>query len=152
MRHEICHQVVIDAPASEVWAVLTDWERYPDWNPFITTLDGVLEEGARLSVAIAPPGGRGMTFRPRLLAVREHRELRWLGRVLVPGLFDGEHAFELEPLPGGRTLLVQSERFSGVLVRWLRGGLAATELGFEQLDLALKQRVEQALTPRSPRA
>ena len=143
MHAEIRHEIEIDAPASAVWAVLTDWARYPDWNPFVTSLEGERREGAGLGVRIAPPGGRPMTFRPTLLTVRDQQELRWLGRLLVPGLFDGEHAFEIRPLADGRSLLVQSERFRGLLVRPLRKTLAATRLGFEQMDLALKERAER---------
>jgi hypothetical protein len=83
-----------------------------------------------------------MTFKPTVLAAEPARELRWLGRLLVPGLFDGEHSFRIEPLPGGRSRFVQSERFSGVLVRPLRKTLDRTLLGFEQMNGALKAEVE----------
>ena len=35
----------IDAPPPEVWAVLTDFDRYPDWNPFIRAIVGDCEAG-----------------------------------------------------------------------------------------------------------
>src|SRR4051812_43292780 len=67
------------------------------------------------------PGGRGMTFRPTVLeAVPGHR-LRWLGRLLVPGLFDGEHTFAIKPLSKGRVRLVQQETFRGLLVGPMTG-------------------------------
>jgi hypothetical protein len=142
MNTEIRHEVEIDAPPEEIWAVLTDTGAYADWNSFVRRLDGELAVGARLDVEIAPPGGRAMTFRPTVVAVEPERELRWLGHLLVRGLFDGEHRFELEPLPGGRTRFVQSERFSGLLVRPLRGTLDKTQRGFAQMNEALKQRSE----------
>jgi hypothetical protein len=77
-----------------------------------------------------------------VLAAEPGRELRWLGRFLVPGLMDGEHAFRIEPIAGGRSRFTQSERFSGILVAFLKGTLRKTELGFEQMNGALKQRVE----------
>ncbi len=77
-----------------------------------------------------------------MLVAQPTRELRWLGRLLVPGLFDGEHSFQLEPLPGGRTHFVQRERFSGILVRPLGRTLAKTRLGFEQMNSALKSEAE----------
>ncbi|MEA2131661.1 MAG: hypothetical protein QOJ85_4552 [Solirubrobacteraceae bacterium] len=91
---------------------------------------------------IAPPGGRTMTFKPTVLSAEAGRELRWLGRFLVPGLFDGEHSFRLEELAGGRTRLTQAERFRGLLVGPLSGTLEKTRLGFEQMNRALKQRAE----------
>ena len=142
MKTELSHEIEIDAAPEAVWEALADTAGYAEWNPFIRRLHGELREGARLEVEIAPPGGRAMTFRPTVLAAEPNRELRWLGRLLLPGLFDGEHRFRLEPLPGGRTRFVQSERFSGLLVRLLGKGLARTLLGFEQMNVALKAQVE----------
>jgi hypothetical protein len=140
---EIRREIDIDAPPETVWAVLTDTRSYPDWNPFVRRLAGDLREGARLEAVIAPPGGRAMSFEPTVLAAEPGRELRWLGRFLVPGLLDGEHRFAIEPLPEGRSRFIQSERFTGLLVRPLRNTLRKTELGFEQMNEALRLRAER---------
>jgi hypothetical protein len=132
----------IDASPAAVWAVLTDTAAYPEWNPFMAKLDGEFTVGAKLAVRIAPPGGKPMSFKPTVLAAEPERELRWLGHFLVPGLVDGEHSLLLEPLAGGRTRFTQAERFSGILVRPMRSLLGKTELGFEQMNAALKARVE----------
>lgn len=58
----------IEADPQAVWDVLTDFPAYPDWNPFIDRIEGRPEVGARLVVHLAGNGGRGMTFRPRVLA------------------------------------------------------------------------------------
>jgi hypothetical protein len=84
-----------------------------------------------------------MSFKPTVLAAEPGRELRWLGRFLVPGLLDGEHRFAIEPLPEGRSRFIQSERFTGLLVRPLRNTLRKTELGFEQMNEALRLRAER---------
>jgi hypothetical protein len=142
MTTEIQREIEIDASPDTVWAVLADTSAYAEWNPFVRRLSGDLREGAKLEAQIAPPGGRAMTFKPTVLTAEPGRELRWLGRLLVPGLFDGEHRFRLEPIADGRTRFVQSERFSGILVDLLRKTLERTQLGFEQMNAALKQRVE----------
>jgi hypothetical protein len=73
--------------------------------------------------------------------VEPERELRWKGRLLLPGLFDGEHAFVLTPLPGGRTRLDHSERFGGLLLPLARRMIYdATLASFRALDAALAQR------------
>lgn len=95
---------------------------------------------------MTPPGGRGMTFRPTVLAAVPGRELRWLGTLGVRGLFDGEHSFTLTADGNGGTRLTQSETFSGVLVTLLRGSVRGAEAGFRALNEALTQRV-QALGP-----
>jgi hypothetical protein len=141
---ELRREIEIDAPPERVWRVVTDFAAYPAWNPFIRRISGEPREGARLEVRIEPPGGRAMTFKPTVGAVEANRELRWLGRLLVPGIFDGEHMFRIEPLEDGRSRFVQSERFGGVLVGFVSGTLAKTVAGFEQMNAALKARVEQA--------
>jgi hypothetical protein len=90
-----------------------------------------------------PAGGRAMTFRPTVLEATEGRRLRWLGHLLVAGLFDGEHSFTIRPLGDGRVRLVQQEDFRGLLVPLLAGSLDRRTLpGFEQMNQALKRRAE----------
>ena len=139
---EIETTVEIDAPPAAVWRVLTDFPAYGDWNPFVRSIEGKVHEGERLTVRLEPPGGRGMTIRPTVLAAEPERELRWKGRLMVPGLFDGEHMFRIEPINGQRSRFVHGERFTGILVSLVKGILAKTETGFEQMNAALKQRVE----------
>ena len=142
MKTELRHEIEIEAPVEAVWTVLADTSAYGDWNPFIRRLQGELREGARLEVEIAPPGGKAMTFKPRVLVAAPERELRWFGRLLMPGLFDGEHRFQIEALPAGRSRFIQSERFSGILVRPLRRALDRTHIGFAQMNKALKAEAE----------
>jgi hypothetical protein len=133
-----------------VWAVISDFAAYPEWNPFIRRISGELHEGARLEVQIEPPHARATTFKPTVRSVEPNRELRWLGRLLVPGIFDGEHSLKIEPLEGSRSRFVQSERFAGVLVWLVKGTLRKTDTGFERMNAALKERVEQEARPAEP--
>src|SRR5262249_6943795 len=93
---ELQTEIEIAAPAERVWQVLADFGAYPEWNPFIRRVTGEARTGARLEAHFQPEGARGMTFRPTVLNAEPNRELRWLGRLWLPGLFDGEHAFVLE--------------------------------------------------------
>ena len=84
-----------------------------------------------------------MTFRPTVREASPSRELRWLGHLGVPGLFDGEHAFQLEPTGAGQTRLRQNEEFRGVLVHLLPNSLFdKTRRGFEEMNRALRTRAE----------
>lgn len=141
--HHLHTEIEIDAPPERVWAVLTDFEAYPDWNSFIRFIRGALQPGARLEVRIQPSGQRGMTFRPSLLVVNRGRELAWLGRLLLPGIFDGEHHFVIEPIAEGRVRFRQSESFRGVLIPLFKASLDRdTRRGFEEMNRALKARAE----------
>jgi hypothetical protein len=136
----IATAIDIAAAPAAVWAVLMDFAAYPDWNPFIRRLQGAARVGARLEVTVQPPGSREMTFKPTVLAVEPGRDLRWRGRVLMPGLFDGEHSFRLEPTASG-CRFHHGETFSGLLVPLFGGMLAKTERGFEAMNAALGRRV-----------
>jgi len=137
-------EIDINASGERVWRVLTDFSAYGEWNPFITSISGEVRRGARLKVRVQPSGGRGMTFRPTVLAADRNRELRWVGRLLFPGIFDGEHAFLITPLENGRVRLRQQETFRGLLVPLLRRLLdGQTRAGFEAMNRALKERAER---------
>lgn len=69
-------------------------------------------------------------------------ELRWKGRLLIPGPFDGEHSFHLQALDSRRTKFAQKEVFSGILVPLFGSRLSATRRGFELMNQALKARAE----------
>ena len=142
MARVIHTEIHIDAPKERVWNVLADFDAHPEWNPFITGIDGEAAAGQMLTVRLRPPGGRAMTFRPKVLAAVPGRELRWVGTLGIPGLFDGEHRFFLEDAGPGRTRFVQEEAFRGALVPLLGRALQRTRAGFELMNSALKGRVE----------
>jgi hypothetical protein len=138
--------VDIAATPRQVWAVLADLEAYPQWNPFIRSASGQLAEGATLTLRMVPAQGRAMTFRPTVLAAEPGLLLRWIGRLIMPGLFDGTHQFVLDDM-GGHTRLTQSETFRGVLVPFTGTIITRTEADFRALNQALKQRAERVTRP-----
>jgi hypothetical protein len=143
MHHELHTRIEIDAAPEAVWQVLTDLDRYADWNPYIVSSEGRAEVGERLKNRMQPPGGRGMTFKPTVTAAEQGASFEWLGRLGLPGVFDGRHRFDLAPNENGGTVLTQSEQFDGILVRLMRTSLdTATMAGFEAMNAALKTRVE----------
>ncbi|MFC3493144.1 SRPBCC family protein [Glycomyces rhizosphaerae] len=141
-EHRIETTVHVDARANEVWAVLTDFPAYGEWNPFITEISGLLAEDERLEASFLQPNGKTNRFRPRVLRVSPARQIRWLGKLGPGGLFDGEHYFVLEPQPDGSTVLTHGERFTGVLVPAMKSLLADTEQGFASMNSALEARLK----------
>lgn len=141
---QIHTEIEIDAPAARVWEILTDLPAYSQWNPLIRRAAGRAEPGARLELFISTPGLASREVGVEMLSVDPLRELRWLGRLALPRLLDGDHAFLIEPLSAARVRLVQRETFSGLLVPfvapWLMPHMTA---GFEAMNRALKQRAEQ---------
>jgi hypothetical protein len=145
-------EIDIAASADTVWRVLAEYSAYPVWNPFVRSISGEQTPGARLNVTVQPEGGKAMSFKPQLLVFEPKKELRWKAQVLVPGIFDGEHYFQLtEPSPG-RVHFVQGEVFSGLLAPLVfRGSVrAGTERGFAAMNQALKARAEAQQSDRHP--
>lgn len=138
-RAEIVTEVEIDATPRQVWSLLGNPESYRDWNPFIVSMEGELAAGATLVNRMRPEGGSEMTFRPTVLKAEPERELRWLGRLFVPRLFDGEHYFVLHARDGG-TRLVHGERFHGVLLWFIDTNRFRAD--FKRMNAALKARLE----------
>ena len=86
-----------------------------------------------------------MTFMPTVIRAAPNEELRWLGRLLLPGVFDGEHCFQLTPTADSGTRFVQREVFRGLLVPLLWKSIATNiRRGFEAMNAALKERAEAA--------
>ena len=143
MHHAVSTEIVIEAEPDDVWAVLTDLDNYADWNPFIVSARGRVAAGERLVNRMQPPGGKAMTFKPTVTAVEPGQTFEWLGRLGLPGVFDGRHRFDLTRTPSGGTRVEHSEQFDGILVRFMRKSLdTKTRKGFEAMNQALKARVE----------
>ena len=58
-------EIEIHASAERVGKLLTDFDNFPKWNPFIRQVCGEPKAGERLEVCIQPPGTEGIIFRTR---------------------------------------------------------------------------------------
>ena len=65
----------------------------------------------------------------------------------IPGLFDGRHSFTLTPLDEGHTRLTQAEDFSGALIPFTGKLLSRTRAGFEAMNAALLDRLDNDQAP-----
>jgi hypothetical protein len=140
----ITTSIIINATAEKVWRILTDFENYPQWNPFITSIAGEIKVGNSLQVTIAPPNGNTMKFKPTLLVANEQKVLKWEGKLLFKGLFDGEHQFEIIDNKNGTVTFVQSENFTGVFVPLFTKTINInTKNGFVLMNEKLKERAEK---------
>jgi len=118
--HTLYTEIEIAAPPPRVWEVLTDLERWSEWNHLLTLeLRGPLQEATqgRLTLSLPmPPLLRPPLERARipvrLVTVRRERELAWQGG--IPRVMVGCHGFRLEPTSIG-TRVVHTETFRGLL-------------------------------------
>jgi hypothetical protein len=138
MKKEIRTAILIKAKPERVWQVLTDFEEYPKWNPFVKNLSGKVEVGKKIIVDLP-----GMKFKPTVLTYEKYKSFSWLGNFIVKGLFDGEHRFILSETKEGYCLFEHAEKFNGVLVRIFAKKIDTAIIdGFHEMNVALKKRVE----------
>jgi hypothetical protein len=151
MAKQLNAEIEIEATADRVWEVLTDFAAYQDWNPFIVQAAGQAVPGTRLELHMRLSGRRPTTIRPEVLEADPARRLRWLGQMLMPGVFAGEHTFTIQPAGPGRTRLTQHEEFRGLLAPLVLAMIAKPTLAsFHQMNQALKTRVEQPTHTPAP--
>lgn len=144
MAKEISTEIRIHATPDKVWAILTQFENYPNWNPFIKSIKGEVAVGKKIIVRLEPPKASGMTFHPKVLAFDKNKEFRWIGHLLVPGLFDGEHRFELIDNGDSTTTFRQSEKFKGIFVPFFKKMIENnTKSGFILMNGKLKELAEK---------
>ena len=140
---EIYTEIEINASAKVVWDILIDFDDYPRWNPFMKQISGNPQEGFRIQVFLQPPNSRGMTFKPKILEYIPEEKLRWLGSLLVPKIFDGEHSLIINKINSDEVLFIQKERFTGIFIFILGGLLKDSKQGFEMMNMALKKEAEK---------
>ncbi|MAN59570.1 MAG: polyketide cyclase [Flavobacteriaceae bacterium] len=136
-------EILINSDISKVWNALMDFENHPKWNPFIKSISGDQKVGNQLTVSIKPPDGNGMTFRPKILILEKNREFRWKGKLIINGIFDGEHFFKLESLGENQTRFIHGENFSGILVALMSKVLDKTKDGFQLMNESIKKECER---------
>jgi len=122
-------EIDVAAPPDVVWEVLTDFDRWQEWNPEVKSMsfDGPLAPGAMFRWK-AGPG----TIVSTVEEVDRPRYIRWRGRTLSIAAI---HEWRFEGRDGG-THVETDESFSGMLARLLRGSLQ------KQLDRALEEGLE----------
>ena len=144
MAKEIKTEILINTKPEKIWAILTNFEKYASWNPFIKYIKGNVAVGNKITVRIEPPLAKGMTFKPKVLSYSANKEFKWIGHFLLPGLFDGEHKFELIDNGNGSTTFIQSEKFKGILVPLFAQMLDINTVnGFKLMNEELKRLAER---------
>jgi hypothetical protein len=122
-------EIQIGASPEVVWDVLTDFERWPQWNPDVKSMSfqGAVAPGSEFRWK-AGPG----TIVSTLEQVDPPSYVRWRGRTMS---IKAMHEWRLGSHEGG-THVETEESFSGLLARLFNGQLQKT------LDRSLEQGLE----------
>ena len=132
----------LDIPASpdQLWAVLGDFSNYPSWNPFITSIRGMLQEGDLLALKVKLPNQDPLDIEVRITELKEAECLRWRSYLGEENQIQGDHYLLLKGPPSGPTQLIHGEAFQGPGAEELvRAMEESTRAGFEAMNTALRK-------------
>jgi len=137
-KKELNTSIQIAASPEKIWNVLMDFDSYPSWNSFITSISGHPKVGGHLNITAG-----NMKFKPEIVSLIKNNELSWKGKLWIRGLFDGLHIFRIIDNKNGTCTFEHSEKFSGILIGLFSKKLdVETREGFEDMNQKLKERVE----------
>ena len=135
--------IVIDSTQEKIWDVLTNFEEYELWNPFMTKVVGNASLGCKIEVNIKTISGKNRSYYPIITKCETNKELRWKGKSFLPGVFDGERVFVLEKSVDDKVSFSHKEIFSGLGVKLVGNKLDENlREGFVRMNEALKVRAE----------
>ena len=139
----ISTSVQIDVPLADAWAFLSNFKRYPEWNPYLRRVCGELRSGATISVDLQPEKGPVRTFQREVMDVVDGSHFSWRSQILSPWVFQGYHTFRVSECGSAATLFENLEEFSGFLVPLMWPFVSQSIQGrFEAMNNEMKRVLE----------
>ena len=141
--HDVHTEIEIGADQRAVWSILTDLQRFSEWNPLFRSARGRMARDEGIAMRVNAPGARGATLHGRILTCEPSHLLRWHGTLAFPGLMRVEHEFRLCEIDPRRVLLAHRSVLSGPMC-WLEAErmMQCTRAGCNAMNRALKARAE----------
>jgi hypothetical protein len=139
---ELRTEIEINASPEKVWQILTDFDQYSKWNPFIHHAIGKAEMGAKVDISFKK-NTKDMTLHCKVTKLIPNHKLGWAYKVFLSVLWHGEHTFTIEPAGENRVRLIDSEVFTGLLIPFQAKDIDTnSRRDFEAMDKALKIQAE----------
>jgi hypothetical protein len=135
-------ETIIQADAAAVWAILLRFEDYPNWNPYITKIEGKAEKGKRLHIHIDGKE-KDYDFKAKVLEMKPDSAFAWGGGALF--FFKARHYFKLEDIGEGKIKFTQGESWRGWFGKsYGKKVYQEAATNFERMNLKLKEMVEES--------
>jgi hypothetical protein len=112
-------QCSVRASADQIWRLLTDASRFPEWNSTVSRIEGAIALGQTLKLQV--PSAPGRVFKPTVRGFEPGRSMVW-SEGMAP-MFKGVRTFTLTPGLDGTTVFAMSERLAGLMLPMIRGSL-----------------------------
>jgi uncharacterized protein YndB with AHSA1/START domain len=128
----------INATPEQVWSVLTDGEKFPEWDSGIDRVEGKIAPGATIKLFVKVNPGRAFPLKVTEFAAP--RRMVFSGGMPL-GLFKGVRTYTLEP-SGGATAFRMREVYTGPLLGMIWKSIPDLGPSFKQFANGLKVRAE----------
>jgi uncharacterized protein YndB with AHSA1/START domain len=134
----------IDASPHDVWKVLVDLDRYPEWNRYATAAVGDLRVGGNVEIIVPRQGEKRGPVDNRVTELVPDERLCWRSLSWYRYLVYGVRCRHLEGRPDGSTVFREVETMHGPLAGLVRRLMAAQLLRGLQTECdSLKEEVER---------
>jgi len=141
-KHEVITQITIKTTPAEVWNMLIDVDKYPDWHPYIKKIEGRLEKRAQIKVTYKKNDTQDAVFSAYIIDMEPNRMLSWGGSLGF--IFRAKHYYRIELVNDDSIKLIQGEYWRGIF-----GGMYGKKIyvdtarKFELMNNKLKQMLEK---------
>ncbi|HEY0829748.1 MAG TPA: SRPBCC domain-containing protein [Candidatus Dormibacteraeota bacterium] len=130
----------IKASPEKVWAVLTDGDRFPQWDSGIERVEGRIAPGSTIKLYVNVNPGRAFPLKVTEFAAP--RRMVFTGGMPL-GLFKGVRTYTLEPDGAGGTRFRMREEYTGPLLGMIWKSIPDLAPSFQQFADGLKARAER---------
>lgn len=137
-RLEYAVSVSIGAKPEAIFQRLTDAAAFPAWNSTVTSIEGEIKQGEKLSIRV--PIAPGRAFSPKVAELVPNQRMVWSDG-MAP-MFKGERTFTLTPKSDGTTEFSMVEVFRGLMLPMIKKSLPDFGPVFEQYAADLKRASE----------
>ena len=152
MSFVLDESIEIDAPHELVWEVITDLQRYGEWNPFVVECRSTLKPGDPISMRVQIFDAFAQ---PQREVIFENEEGKRICYGLSPkplGAMASHRCHVIEALPESRTRYHSQFRLEGWLAPLTRALFGSRlERGFAAMTQAIGQRAELLCEEREER-
>jgi len=132
----------IKASPGKIWEILTEFDNYENWNPFIESIRGDFVQGKTVDIKVINPQGNKLPMKARIIRVSENREIRWRSKIIAPWLFSIEQFFILREEAADLTKFTHGMKFRGLLLSFFKDSIYRIKPVIEEMNSELKKKCE----------
>ena len=137
-RKSVHHEIMINASPELVWSVLTDMDKYDEWNPVMKLIEGEVSPGNRVTYLFTQDEKNQSEIPATVKQVVSNELLNQSGGMTFILTYD--HKYVLESVDS-QTRVTIHEDYRGIGVNFWNP--AAVEKAYGRLNKALKERAEK---------